>query len=113
MQLLKRVELLLAKKLPKVLKYLKVDTNIDLAAVFSSIFITLFVYDVPHYVATRIFELFMLEGEEVIIRILFRMIKLKQSKLLKMQDVDCLRYMRKGMIMECIKEVPLSKLLKE
>jgi hypothetical protein len=111
-QLLKRIEVLLGKKFPKILKYLKKDTNIDLAAVFSSIFITLFVYDVPHYVATRIFELFLFEGEEVLIRLMFKMIKIKQNKILKMPDLECLHYMRRGMIMECIKEIPLSDLLK-
>ena len=111
--ILQRIEQIMAAKFPKVLKNLQTDPNMDLAAIFSSILITLFVYDVPHYVATRIFELFLLEGEEVILRLIFKMIKLKQKKLLQMVDYQCMQYMRKGMIMECIKEYPLSQLLKK
>jgi hypothetical protein len=67
----------LKKKYPKVLKHIKDEADFDLTAIFSSIFITLFVYDVPHYVATRIFELFLLEGEAILLKLLFKMIKLK------------------------------------
>lgn len=89
------------------------DTNLDIPSVFSSIFITLFIYDVPHFVATRIFELFLLEGEEFIIRFLFKMIKLKQKKILDMRDLECMHYMRQGMVLECINEFPLTELLKK
>jgi hypothetical protein len=40
------------------------------------------VYDVPIEVATRIFELFLLEGEDVLMKLLLKMVKIKQKKLL-------------------------------
>jgi Rab-GTPase-TBC domain len=36
-------------------------------AAFTSQFITLFIYDAPLPIATRIFEMFLVEGEQVIL----------------------------------------------
>jgi len=49
---------------------------------------TLFVYLTPIEIATRLFEVFILDGDLAIVRILLRMIDLKQSELLKRQDTD-------------------------
>ena len=37
----------MAKKFPKFVKHIKKEVDFDLTAIFSSMFITLFVYDVP------------------------------------------------------------------
>jgi hypothetical protein len=96
-----------------VFHHITTEGGFDQSAIFSSIFITLFVYDVPHSVATRIFELFILEGEKILLSMLYKMIKIKQKKLLSLKHIDLLHYMREGMIMECIKEVPLEELIKD
>jgi hypothetical protein len=41
------------------------------------------------------------------------MIKIKQKKMMGLGQMDLLHYMREGMIMECVKEVPLEQLLKD
>ena len=48
---------------------------------------TLFVYLTPIEIATRLFELFILDGESALINVLVRMIDLRQKKILKL--VDC------------------------
>lgn len=42
-----------------------------MAAAFSPIFITLYIYQIPLNIAIRVFELFMLEGEIVLLKVLF------------------------------------------
>jgi hypothetical protein len=87
--------------------------NIGVAATFSSLFITLFVYDLPPTQAMCIFEVFMLDGEKLLVRFLTRMIKFKEKKILAIHDtVDLLKFIRTAMIAECLQEYPLSKLLK-
>ena len=46
-KLLETVDEYINKKFPKLVKYLKNEVNFDLTSIFSSIFITLFVYDAP------------------------------------------------------------------
>ena len=43
---------------------------------------TLYVYLTPIEIATRLFELFILDGEMALVRILLRMIELKHKKIL-------------------------------
>lgn len=43
---------------------------------------TLYVYLTPIEIATRLFELFILDGELALIHVLLRMIDLKQKKIL-------------------------------
>jgi hypothetical protein len=64
------------------LKHLITTTQLNVAAAFSSMFITLFIYDLPQAQAIRIFEMFLLDGEKLLIKMLVRMIKLKQKKIL-------------------------------
>lgn len=92
---MEEIELKLKKKVPKVLKHLTHTINLGVAAAFSSIFITLFVYDLPVSQAMRIFEVFMLDGEHILIKFVVRMIKLKEKKILSMfETADLLKFIR-------------------
>jgi hypothetical protein len=82
------------------------------AAAFSSLFITLFVYDLPLDLAVRIFEMFLLDGQALLIKLLVRMVTLKQKKILTMGVYELLKYIRSEMISECLSESTLRKLLK-
>ena len=75
LSLLQEIEHLLKLKCPKVHKHIKYVEDVDISALFSSIFITLFVYDVPYEVSTRIFEMFLIDGERFLIDLLIKMIK--------------------------------------
>lgn len=76
-RLLDQIEAKLKKKAPKVLTHLVKTTQLNVAAAFSSLFITLFIYDLPREQASRIFEMFLLDGELLLIKMLVRMVKLK------------------------------------
>jgi hypothetical protein len=68
---------------PRILTHLA-DNYLEVTGTFSPLFMTLFVYMTPFDVATRLFELFLLDGELVLIRIILKMIELKQRKILGM-----------------------------
>lgn len=61
---------------PRILKHLT-ENFLEISGTFSPLFMTLFVYMTPFDVATRLFELFILDGELVLIRVLLKMIELK------------------------------------
>lgn len=48
-----------------------------MAAAFSPLFITLYIYQIDHGYAMRIFESFILDGEQALLRVLYRMIEMK------------------------------------
>ena len=82
-----------------------------MAAAFSPVFLTLFIYHIPLPVGTRILELFMIEGESALIRLLMKMLDLKRTKLLHLLEQQLLDYLRSDIVLECIDEVSLDKLL--
>lgn len=82
-----------------------------MAAAFSPVFLTLFIYHIPLPVGTRILELFMIEGESALIRLLMKMLDLKRTKVLHLLEQQLLDYLRSDIVLECIDEVSLDKLL--
>ena len=71
------------REFPKVLKHLKVN-YLEIYGTFSPLFMTLFVFMTPFDSASRLFEIFILEGETVLIKLLMRMIELKERKIMKL-----------------------------
>jgi hypothetical protein len=63
---------------PRILKHLQ-NNCLEVSGTFSPLFMTLFVYMTPFDVATKLFELFIIDGELVLIRVLLKMIELKQK----------------------------------
>ena len=49
---------------------------------------TLFVYLTPVEIATRLFEVFIFDGDLAIVRILLRMIELKRGKIMQLRDTQ-------------------------
>ena len=70
------LETRLTKEFPKVLKHLK-ENYLEVEGTFSPHFMTLYVYLTPVEIATRLVEIFILDGEIAIIRVILRMIELK------------------------------------
>lgn len=96
------IEALLKKKCPKVYKHLVTTAQLNVEAAFSSLFITLFIYDLPKEQAVRVFEMFLLDGEQLLIKMLVRMVKIKEKKILTLYELDLLKYLRSEMIQECM-----------
>jgi hypothetical protein len=72
---------------PRILKHLN-ENYLEIVGTFSPLFMTLFVYMTPLDVASRLFELFLLDGENVLLTIILKMIELKQKKIMAMNDLD-------------------------
>ena len=58
------------------------ENDFSVGAAFSPLFITLYIYEIEHDYAMRIFESFILDGEQALLRVLYKMIELKQNKIL-------------------------------
>jgi hypothetical protein len=55
-------------------------------ASFSPLFITLYIYRIPLKIATRIFEAFIIDGETVLMKILFKILEYKREKIMSMSE---------------------------
>lgn len=95
---------------PRILKHLN-ENYLEILGTFSPLFMTLFVYMTPLDVASRLFELFLLDGEKVLLTIIMKMVELKQRKILSLSDLDLQQYMLCGMVKECTNLYTLEKLL--
>lgn len=54
-----------------------IDNDFTVGAAFSPLFITLYIYQIDHDYAMRIFESFILDGEQALLRVLYKMIEMK------------------------------------
>jgi hypothetical protein len=53
----------------------------------------------------------MVEGEVALIRILMKMVCAKKAKILTLQEYDLLHYLKRDIVMECIDELSIDRLL--
>lgn len=92
------------------MRHLKANC-LEVEGTFSPHFMTLYVYLTPIEIATRLFELFILDGEMALVRILLRMIELKQKKILAKEDVALQKYILSEIIVECTEQYSIGALL--
>ena len=59
----------------------------------------------------RIFDLFLLEGEQAIVDLLIGTIELKTEKILTLKEIHLMNYLRKDLIKECFAENTITGLL--
>ena len=64
------------------------DNFMEIEGTFSPHFMTLYVYLTPIQIATRLFEIFLLDGENALIKLLLRMIELKQKQIVAKEDTE-------------------------
>ena len=72
---------------------------------------TIFVYLAPLEIATRLFEVFLIDGDLALARILLNMIELKQVEILKREDRELQSYILTGMIVDCVEQYSIGNLL--
>ena len=65
---------------------------------FTSQVITLYIYDAPLDIATRIFELFLLDGAQVIVDLIAGLIDIQYSKIMRLEELELMTYLRKEII---------------
>lgn len=61
----------------------------------------------------RIFESFLLDGEDTLLRVLFQMLRLKADKICQLTEMALIQYLRTDLINECICEYGIRALLEE
>lgn len=59
----------------------------------------------------RIFESFLLDGEQALLRVLYRMIEMKQKQILQKEEYELITYLRTDIINECIADEGIEALL--
>jgi hypothetical protein len=60
----------------------------------------LYIYDSPLPIATRIFELFLVEGEQVILDLIAGLIETQYSSIITMEETDLMEYFRKDILID-------------
>lgn len=109
-EIIEKLEESLKKDYPHISKHLE-EQDFTVGAAFSPLFITLYIYQIEHVHAMRIFEYFVLDGERALINILKRLLDLKGDKICELYEIDLIQYLRTDMINECIEDHGIISLL--
>ena len=80
-------------------------------AAFSSQIITLFIYDASPKLATRIFEMFLIDGAQTIVDVLASMLELAEEELLKLEELELMNYLRKEIFEHVFNKYPITFVL--
>ena len=78
--------------------HLKKQQFATIGGSFSSHLITLFIYDNEFESATKVFELFLLDGEQVLVDLIAGMIMHKRQEVQELDDLELMDYLRKEMV---------------
>lgn len=102
------------EKLPKIYKHFdKIDFLDSFNGVFSHYFITIFTYNIYVEFSSRIFDLFFIMGEEIIIKTLLHLLKLKEEKILSFDLEQIIVYIKNHIVNECLEEFGIKQCLPE
>ena len=99
----------LQKDYPHISKHLE-EQDFTIGAAFSPLFITLYIYQIEHSYAMRIFEYFILDGDKALMNILYRILDLKGHKICELVEMELIQYLRTDIINECIEDCGVSSL---
>ncbi len=91
--------------------HLMSEEGFTMEVCFTSQIVTLFIYDCEFEEATRIFEMFLLDGEQVILDLLVTFIEVKTDTILKLYELDLINYLRKDMVTETLREFKLNQII--
>ena len=58
--------------------------------------------------AVKVFELYLLDGEKVLVELLAGMILHKKEKIIELEDLELMNYLRKDMVQECLSEMSVK-----
>jgi hypothetical protein len=97
--------------IPELYEHFQNDEYMSMEAAFTSQLITMFIYDASQEISDRIFELFLLDGEQVIVDLLAVMLELKAHKLMQLDELVLMNYMRRELITEVFNENSIGDLL--
>lgn len=78
---------------------------------FSAYFLTLCVYIAPLEVSVKIMDLFLMEGEEVLLNLILKMLVLKKTKILRLKSGELHNFLSKRLVVECFEQYKAESLL--
>lgn len=103
---LEDLENMIKRDLPAVYRNFKAN-EVDMI-MLSQHFITVMGYRVKRRFSIRIMDVFLCYGEEILSKVLFKMIKLKEKKILSLKHEFLFRYLLEHLINECYEEFHIS-----
>lgn len=98
------IENILISSFPNVYNHIMEEMTLNPVHLFTSMIQTVFVGDLQAKfpkIATHIYDVFLIDGEKVILTLLLKFITLKQDKILELEDENLQRYFRSGLAQEC------------
>lgn len=98
------------KNLPELNSYLQAR-ELHFGMVFTQRIITLFACDGPIALAERVLDVFLYEGEYVLITLILRMLQIKQHTLMAQSPDTLYTYLRKQLVQDCYEEYGVQGLL--
>lgn len=72
----------------------------------------MYIYDAPLEIATRIFELFLVDGAQVIVDLLAGLIEIQYSKIMRLEELELLSYLRKDIITDVFTSFTFKQILR-
>lgn len=103
MDILDHVEKRLQKDYPRLAEHLECN-GLTTAAAFSPFFITLYIYQIEHEYAMRIFEYFLFDGEQALFKVLFNMLDYQEERICSKTEIDLMLFLRTDIITSMIEE---------
>jgi hypothetical protein len=88
------LECVLETAWPDVYNHIKEECTFGVSDCFQNTISTIFIYESPELIARQFFEVFLLDGEQVIFTVILKMIEIKEKKILSIFEHDILSYLR-------------------
>lgn len=72
---------------------------------------TIFTCGIPHRIAIRIMDVFLVKGEDSLFTLILRMMEKKEKHIKTLQGEELNNYLKGNMTVDCFEQFPLSELL--
>lgn len=106
------LEIYIKQTWPKLHQRLLSDEYLSMESTFTSQVITLYIYDAPLDIATRIFELFLLDGAQIVVDLIAGLIDIQYSKIMHLEELELMTYLRKDIITDVFSSFTFKQVLK-
>jgi len=92
---------------PRLLEHLR-DNSLGVENTFVSAFMTFSIDKCPLEISTRLFEVFLIDGDSGYLNCLIRMIEARQQRIYSLKEDKLQRYMHSEILIDCISNSPMT-----
>ena len=115
MNLLERLRKKMKKEVEDIYLHL-VEQELPLEGMFAPYFLTLFLYSTPVNIAVKIIDCFLYRGEDFLLEMTIRMLKMKRTEILSLESDEgpCFElqvYLSKKLVEECCTDTSIKSIL--